>query len=250
MEEKRLSNLKLEKKKIAIVVPAYNEAKNLSSVIPQIKEVVPFADVLVVDDGSGDVTRTAAFKAGAKVISHPFNMGYGATLQTGFIYAKEKGYDFVVQMDADGQHDPSSIRSLLNELQDSKADVIFGSRFLEKDSKYKASLPRRVGMFIFGTIASLILGRKVSDPTSGFQAMNRKVLEFYASDAYPADFPDADVIIMLHLAGLRMKESPVKMHHNSEGKSMHSGLKPLYYIFKMFLSILVTLMRKWPKEGV
>ena len=145
-------------------------------------------------------------------------------------------------MDADGQHDPGSIKALLDEIRKEDVDVVMGSRFFG-NREYKAPFVRRTGIYIFGKIASIITGQYSTDPTSGFQALNRDAVRFYASPFYPVDYPDADVIIMLHRAGLRIREIPVTMHARKEGKSMHSGLKPLYYIFKMFLSMFVTLLR-------
>ena len=229
---------------IIIIIPAYNEESNISPLIKEIQNKVSGADILVIDDGSMDRTARVAEKAGALVIRLPFNMGYGAALQTGFKYALLKRYRYVVQMDADGQHDPDSIKDLLAEVEKENADVVIGSRFLGGSSEYKASGVRRMGMSLFRKITSVIIGQPVTDPTSGFQALNRDAIRFYASRYYPADYPDADVMIMLHRAGLRIREIPVRMYPRKQGQSMHSGLKPVYYIFKMFLSMFVTLLRK------
>ena len=233
-----------------IIVPAYNEEPRIAEVIHGIGEHLPDVDILIVDDGSTDRTREVAVRAGGKVISHPFNLGYGAALQTGYQYALSKGYTELVQMDGDGQHDPSSILDLLGTIQRGEADVAIGSRFLgsrgigSTQRPYRAPLMRRLGMRLFGTITSLIIRQRVTDPTSGYQAMNRKVVEWVSGDRFPYDYPDADVIIMLHRAGFRIREVPVRMFENQGKKSMHGGWKPLYYVFKMFLSILVTLMRE------
>jgi glycosyltransferase involved in cell wall biosynthesis len=233
-----------------IVVPAYNEEPRIAGVIRGIGQHIPYADILIVDDGSTDLTREVALRAGAKVISHPFNLGYGAALQTGYQYALNRGYGGLIQMDGDGQHDPSSISDLLTIIQKGEADVAIGSRFLEPKGMgpghrpYRAPLIRRLGMRLFGTITSLIIRQRVTDPTSGYQAMNRRVVEWVSGDRFPYDYPDADVIIMLHRAGFRIREVPVRMFENPGKKSMHGGWKPLYYVFKMFLSILVTLMRE------
>ena len=231
-------------KEIIIVIPAYNEESNIPPLIKRIRYHIADADILVVDDGSEDRTARVAEKAGALVVRLPFNMGYGAALQTGFKYALMRRYRYVVQIDADGQHDPESIKTLLNEVKKENVDVVIGSRFLEGKGRYKAPLLRKIGMGLFGKITSIIIGQPVTDPTSGFQALNRDALRFYASQYYPVDYPDADVIIMLHRTGLRIKEVPVIMHARQQGQSMHSGMKPVYYIFKMFLSMFVTLLRR------
>jgi glycosyltransferase involved in cell wall biosynthesis len=232
------------------IIPAYNEGTRIGAVIRGIKQRYPFIDVLVIDDGSDDETRQRAVETGARVVSHPFNLGYGVALQTGYRYALERGYDAVVQMDGDGQHDPSFIDDLLTVIQREEADIAIGSRFLGvgkaglDENFYQAPFFRKLGMRLFGAIASWLIKRKVTDPTSGYQAMNRRVLEWVSSDKFPFDYPDADVIIMLHRAGFRIKEVPVRMFEGDDKRSMHSGWKPLYYVFKMFLSILVTLMRR------
>ena len=237
-------------KETLLLIPAFNEEKRIGSVIQGVKEKYPSLDIAVIDDGSSDDTRKRAEEAGVHVISHPYNLGYGVALQTGYKYALKKRYEWAVQMDGDGQHDPEYIRVLLDAVRKEKADLAIGSRFLEirgpdqNRLPYRAPLIRRFGMWLFGTIASVLIRQKVTDPTSGYQAMNRKVLEWVASDQFPWDYPDADVIIMLHRAGFRILEVPVQMYENREKKSMHSGWKPIYYVFKMLLSIFVTLLRK------
>jgi len=227
---------------LAIIIPAYNEAERVASTIAGIKKYTD-ADILVVNDGSTDNTVNEAREVDAMVIELPFNLGYGAALQTGFKYALKKGYKFAVQMDADGQHDPSAIQALIEPVYSGEVDVAVGSRFLG-GGDYKAPFIRRVGIFFFAVIASMFTGKKVTDPTSGFQGLNRKVMELYAGNAYPSDYPDADVIIMLHRGGMKFKEVPVVMKRSVGKVSMHGGLKPFYYIFKMLLSIFVTLLRR------
>jgi glycosyltransferase involved in cell wall biosynthesis len=228
-----------------ILIPAYNEEKRIVGVIVQIRSAFPNAAILVVNDGSRDSTATAARQAGAIVVSHPFNMGYGAAIQTGYKYARDKGHDYLVQLDADGQHDPACIPALLAPVIRGEADIAIGSRFL--GTSYRPPLARRLGMALFRRIVTMVTGMNVTDTTSGFQAFNRDVIRFFATDIFPIDYPDADMLIMLHRAGFRMIEVPVRMFENSEGTSMHSGLKPIYYMFKMLLSICVTLMREQRK---
>lgn len=230
----------------AVIIPAYNEAGRIGSTIAGIRKFSD-ADIIVVSDGSTDSTVGEARAAGTVVIELPFNLGYGAALQTGFRYALNKGYEFAVQMDADGQHDPAYIKPLLEEVRSGAADVAIGSRFLG-EGDYRPTTIKKIGMIFFRIIASGITGQKITDPTSGFQALNRKAMKFYASDAYPVDFPDADVLIMLYKKGMSFKEIPVRMNHSSKKKAMHSGLVPLYYLFKMCLSIFVTLLRKEEKS--
>jgi len=234
--------------KIIVIIPAYNEGAKIAAVIDRVRQVSPDFDILVVNDGSKDDTAAAAAAAGATVVSHPFNMGYGVAIQTGYKYASAKGYDFLVQIDGDGQHDPAYIPTLLAPVIAGEIDFALGSRFLEVES-YEPSVPRRVGMAIFRKLVSVIIGMRITDSTSGYQAFNRRVIRYFTTEVFPYDYPDADMIIILHRAGFTIREIPVRMYANVEGKSMHSGLKPLYYLFKMFLSIFVTLLRKGEKGG-
>jgi glycosyltransferase involved in cell wall biosynthesis len=228
-------------KSVAVLIPVYNEEDNIQKVIDRIKAVIPEAGIIIVNDGSSDNSAQIALETGAAVISHPFNLGYGAALQTGYKYALRKGFRNLVQIDGDGQHDPSFIPNLLEVLFKNEADVVVGSRFMG-DGAYKIPFTRKIGMKLFSFIASAIMNQPITDSTSGYQALNRKVLQFYADTRYPVDFPDADVLIMLKRTGFRVKEVPVTMYGSL--KSMHTGLKPLYYIFKLFLSILLTMLRK------
>lgn len=230
-----------------IVIPAFNEAKNIGAVLDDIRQELPEIPVLVINDGSSDATAQIARERGAKVISLPYNSGYGVALQTGFIYAHQKKYSVVVQMDGDRQHGTESIKNLLQEVQQEDVDVVIGSRFLGT-CRYKSSLARKIGIFIFGKLASFLIGQDVTDPTSGFQAIKGDAIRFMASDFYPPDYPDADFIILLHRFGYKIREIPVIMRPNQDNKSMHRGHKTIYYIFKMFLSIIVTLLRQKPKK--
>jgi glycosyltransferase involved in cell wall biosynthesis len=232
--------------KILILIPAYNEAGKIAGVVDGIRRAAPECDILVVNDGSRDDTAAAASAAGATVISHPFNMGYGVAIQTGYKYAAARGYDLLAQIDGDGQHDPAYIPRLLAPIVAGETDFVIGSRFMEAES-YEPSLPRRIGMAFFRKLVSIIIGTRITDSTSGYQAFNRRVIRYFTTEVFPCDYPDADMLIILHRAGFSIREIPVRMYANVEGKSMHSGWKPLYYIFKMLLSISVTLLRKREK---
>lgn len=228
--------------RVLVIIPAFNEAGRIAAVVAGIRAAAPEADVLVINDGSRDDTAVVARQTGAVVVSHPFNMGYGVAIQTGYKYALRHDYDYLVQIDGDGQHDPTHIPELLAIVQSGTADFVLGSRFLSNAS-YRPPLIRRLGMAFFRQIVSLVIRQPMTDCTSGYQAFNREVMQFFASELFPCDYPDADVLISLHLAGFRIRELPVRMYANAAGKSMHSGLKPIYYVFKMILSITVTLLR-------
>ena len=226
-----------------VIIPAHNEARNIGQVLAEISSLKLNLDVLVVDDNSVDETASVAARAGAYVLRLPCNLGYGGAVQAGFRYAVHYGYDFGVLMDADGQHTASSIVDLLRVVQEGKADVALGSRFLGR-MEYRTSFVKRLGMAFFSYVVSRITGRRITDATSGFQAMNRDVMAFFATDNYPVDFPDADTILLLHFAGFHLEEVPVLMRERLSGESMHSSWKPIYYISKMFLSIFIVLLRQ------
>jgi glycosyltransferase involved in cell wall biosynthesis len=239
-------------KRLAII-PAYNEQKNIGWITKTIRELDREIDVVIIDDGSSDDTVYQAVQAGGKVIKHSCNMGYGVALQTGYKYALERKYDYLVQLDGDGQHDPKYIEELFKVIMHEGIDLVLGSRFMEVDQGVKVPLQehsngmaRKWGIRLFGSLVSALLRLKITDPTSGYQALNRNVIRFFTRDFFPCDYPDADVIAMVYRAGFKIKEVPMIMANRETGASMHSGLKPVYYVFKMFLSIFMTFLRKKP----
>lgn len=229
--------------RILIIMPAHNEALNIGSVIEDIRRHEPDIDVLVVNDDSGDQTAQVALDAGATVVTLPCNLGYGGAVQTGYRYAVEHDYDIGLIMDADGQHNPADIPALLGVIRRDEADLALGSRFLGQ-LEYSPSWAKRMGMALFRRLATRMTGQRITDPTSGFQAMTKEVMSFFSRDNYPVDFPDADTIITVHFAGFRIKEVPVTMRERLSGESMHNTLKGFYYTFKMFLSIFVVWLRR------
>lgn len=225
-----------------IILPAYNEEMTVRQVIGEIKSNIPFSDILVVDDGSADQTGTIARREGATVINHPFNLGYGAALQTGFRFATKRGYEYVLTMDADGQHDSSSAANLLDAMRAHNADVVIGSRFT--GNGYRIGILRKMGIMLFSLVAKAYTGIQITDPTSGFQLIRRRAFSYLAEgDNYPLDYPDVNIIMALHKKEFRIVEAPVTMKENTHGKSMHSGLRPLLYVLKMFLAIIMVLVR-------
>ena len=226
-----------------IIMPAYNEAGNLTRVIPEVQAAAPGFDLVVIDDGSRDTTATVAASLGAVVITLSVNLGYGAAVQTGFRYAVRNGYDLAVVMDSDGQHDPAGVSLLADTVASDQADVAIGSRFRGRMA-YHQPWVKRLGMAIFAWLVSKITHREVTDPTSGFQALNADALRFFAFDNYPVDYPDADILLVLHYAGFRVVEVPVTIRERISGVSMHGGWKPFYYVLKMWLAIAMVLLRQ------
>jgi glycosyltransferase involved in cell wall biosynthesis len=228
-----------------IVIPAFNEAPRLAGVIAAIRRVAPGAALLVVDDGSRDDTATQARAAGARVASHPFNLGYGAAVQTGYRYALWHGFEWVIQMDADGQHDPGSLARIREALAQGY-DLVLGSRFLDRTS-YRPRLARRIGMGLFRNLASLALGHRVSDVTTGYRGLSRRLLRFYDQRGiFPPDYPDANIIVRTIRAGFRWTEVAVHMVENPTGGTIHVGLRPILYVFKMTFALIIEAGRRLP----
>lgn len=225
-----------------LIIPAYREASRVGDVVRAVRSLGLGLDVLVVDDGSPDATADEARAAGARVISHPYNLGYGSALHTGYCHAFRHGYEQVLQMDADGQHDATLLPRLLAALADG-ADVALGSRYLEGDAP-PSSLARRLGTALFAKIASLWIGQRITDPTSGFQGLSKRALAAVCTDAFPEDYPDCDVLIDHHRKGLRLVEVATRMHARKGGVSMHRGLRIAWYGYKMFLTLLLLPIRR------
>jgi len=227
--------------KKCIIIPAYNEAGNIETVIKGIQNVTD-VDIFIIDDGSKDLTAQKAKEAGAYVISHPFNMGYGVTLQTGYKYAIRHDYDILLQIDGDGQHIPDSIPDFFQKIESGDCDVIIGSRFLGKGGYHFRPL-KTIGIFLFKLIIRLISHVRITDPTSGYQCISKEVFRIFTDDSFPCDYPDTNIIVRLHRMGFKVKEMPVNMRENPEGRSMHRGTFTLmYYFFTMFLSIFISLI--------
>jgi glycosyltransferase involved in cell wall biosynthesis len=226
------------------VVPAYNEAATVGGVVAALRSAEPDVDVVVVDDGSTDATSEEATAAGAQVLRLPFNLGIGGSVQAGFQYALEHGYDYMVQVDGDGQHRPDEIGKLFAAMDEGDADIVCGSRFLT-DQGYPAPISRRTGIHIFSFILSRVIGQRVSDPTSGFRLYNRRGISLFARD-YPHDYPEVEAVLMLHFHRLRMREVPVRMMQRGGGVSSIRSGKSAYYMIKVLLAIFVGLVRARP----
>jgi len=226
------------------VVPAYNEASSVANVVRSLHTQAPGFDVIVVDDGSTDETAHRAREAGAAVIRLPFNLGIGGAVQAGFLYAVEHDYDYMAQVDGDGQHDPTELVKLVDAIRaNPEIDVACGSRFVTPGGSYRAPLGRRTGIQLFALTLSAILGQRVTDPTSGFRLYNRRAMRLFAGD-YPHDYPEVEAVLMLHAHRLRMTEVSVEMRHRDSGRSSITRWRSLYYMIKVSLALLVGLLRR------
>jgi glycosyltransferase involved in cell wall biosynthesis len=232
-------------KRYLAVIPAYNEAHTVGAVIESLRRDAPQFDVLVVDDGSTDRTADLAEAAGVPVIRNPFNLGIGGAVQAGFEYARREGYDFMAQVDGDGQHRPDQLPRLIDAIDaDGTLDMVCGSRFLTERG-YPAPISRRTGIHIFAFLLSRIVGQRVSDPTSGFRLYNRRAINLFARD-YPHDYPEVEAVLMVHWHRLSMREVPVRMLQRGGGVSSIRSGKSAYYMIKVLLAISIGLARSRP----
>jgi len=228
--------------KILVIVPAYNEECCVEGVIEDISRYFPSGDILVVNDGSGDMTSDIARNLGAKVIDLPYNLGIGGAMQTGFLYALNEGYVGALQFDADGQHHADQIEKILKPFLSGSADMVVGSRFLS-DGGFTSSVQRRIGSKILSFVVSSIIRQKITDTTSGFRVYGRKTLEFFSS-VYPEDYPEVEAFILAHKKGLRIVEVPSEIGPRTGGKSSITFSEAFYYMVKVMLAISVDLMKR------
>jgi glycosyltransferase involved in cell wall biosynthesis len=234
-----------------VFIPAWNEADSVAAVIADVRDRLPDADVLVVDDGSTDQTASRAAAAGATVASLPFNQGLGAALQTGYLYALREGYEFCAHLDADGQHPPAEVARLLEEVRAGRADLVIGSRYreaatgVEDDATapiagddYQPTISRRIGTSVFRFFLTLATRQRFTDTTSGMRAANRRVMELF-SENYSPDFAEIESLQLAVRQGLRVEEVPVRMLERVGGSSFLTPLRSAFFIFKGMIVLLV-----------
>lgn len=228
---------------LLIIIPVYNEEENILNVLQEIKEDIPYADVLVVNDCSRDNTLEILKSHDVNYISTPFNLGYAGVVQAGFKYAEQHNYDYVAQFDGDGQHIAKELDRMFKDMKGKNIDIIMGSRFKEK-TQYNHSFFRKIGTIMFQKIIKIVCGQEITDPTSGLQILNRRVYTKYAKiNGYP-DYPDANLIMEMLLQGYKIEEISVQMRERSAGVSMHAGIwHPCKYMIKMFYSIVINIIK-------
>ncbi|MEK6278352.1 MAG: glycosyltransferase family 2 protein [Actinomycetota bacterium] len=233
-----------------VFIPAWNEQDTIAKVIADVREHVPDADVLVVDDGSTDATAARARAGGARVAPLPFNQGVGSAQQTGYLYALRGGYDICAHLDGDGQHPAAELVRLVEEVRADKADLVVGSRYHDRsaaeEDDYRATASRRAGQHLFRMIVSLSTKQRFTDTTSGMRAVNRRAMALF-SERYSPEFAEVESLQRAVLQGLRVEELPVRMLHRTEGRSFLTPLGSAYYIFKTLIVLLVGQFR--PKVG-
>lgn len=228
--------------KVLVILPAFNEQETIEAVLSSLRENAAFDDVLVINDGSTDRTARIVEEMGVTTLDIPFNVGIGAAVQAGYLYARERGYDYVVRLDADGQHEVSQISAILQPVIRGEADMVIGSRY-RGSSAFRSSLPRRIGISLLSCVVSLIARKRITDPTSGFRALNGAVASIFADD-YPDDYPEVESIVRLHRLSFRIEEVGVVMAARGGGRSSITFLRSIYYMVKVLIAIGIELLRE------
>ena len=239
------------RKDLLIIMPAYNEEACIGGFLEKLEapEIADIADILVINDGSSDDTSRIVREHGHEVITHVYNMGYGAALLSGYKYAVRRRYQYVIQIDSDGQHDPCNILPLYEQLRGTdmdgeRPDLVLGSRFLEGGQSFPITRLKKITIGVFRKLIRLTTGKTITDPTTGLQGLSSRALLYYSEYAhFDSKYPDTNMLIQMLLLGYRVKEIPAVMHLREAGTSMHDGLKPAIYMAHMFFSICAVLLR-------
>jgi hypothetical protein len=227
--------------KVLVLIPALNEEGAIGSVVREVREVMPGAPILVVDDHSEDSTIRRAEEAGADVLALPHHLGLGGCVQAGYKLAFDLGYDFVIRVDGDGQHDPRDIPKILETLQREGCEMVIGSRFVESGGEHSGWF-RAIGIAFFRAVLRPILGKPVRDPTSGFVGVNRTALELF-SRSFPLEYPEIEALVVLQRKRFRFVEVPCRMRPRRTGRTSITAVKSLYYIVHVLLGVFVNILK-------
>ena len=241
----------MKKKEVLVIIPAYNEEANIVKVLDDLErpEIAEIADVLVMNDASSDATNWIVKSRGHALVTHVFNLGYGSGLQLGYKYAIRRGYQYVIQMDAEGQHDVCNIPVIYKKLKEKDEngrypDIVLGSRFMEGSADFPVSSAKKLAFHLFRAMIRIAAGRKIADPTTGLQGLSRKAVLYYSKyNHFDDKYPDTNMLMQMILLKFEVVEIPAVMHIRTAGESMHSGLKPIWYMFRMFFSVLAVVYR-------
>jgi glycosyltransferase involved in cell wall biosynthesis len=231
--------------RIMALIPAYNEEETISRVVEEVRCFLPQADIVVIDDCSTDRTSDVARAAGASVVRIPSNLGIGGAVQTGLKFARTYKYDIVIRLDGDGQHDPQDIPALFSAIKSGKADAVFGSRFMGKDSTMTIPISRRLGIKTFAFLVTVLTRQKATDTTSGYMGLNKYAIDILA-DYLPQDYPEVEGRVLLHKAGLTTLELPAHMRSRMAGISSINGWRSIYYAVKVSIAALIGAMKDIP----
>jgi glycosyltransferase involved in cell wall biosynthesis len=241
MESIQSTNESIKLRKL-VIIPAYNESASIVNTVNDIKKNAPDFDYVVINDHSKDNTLQVCKDAGLNVIDLPLNLGIGGAVQTGYLYACQNGYDIAVQFDGDGQHDAKYLNEMAETLVKEQADMVIGSRFIEKEG-FQSSFTRRLGIRYFTFLIKILTGQKITDPTSGYRMCNRKIIELFAGN-YPKDYPEPETTTWILRKKLKVLEIPVIMRAREEGVSSISLKKSFYYMFKVTMAIIIERTRR------
>ena len=230
------------KKRYLIIIPAFNEEKSIKDVIRSIQQECQDCDVVVINDGSKDLTAEKAEQCNETVITLPVNLGIGGAVQTGLMYANKMGYDVAIQLDADGQHKAEEVNKLLKAMESKEYDLVLGSRFIKK-SDYPSTFMRRLGVQIFSFLINLVTGQRIHDSTSGFRAFGPEAISFLAEN-YPVDFPEPESLVILKKNGFQIKEVAVAMQERQGGESSVTRFKSVYFMISISIAILINAIKR------
>ncbi len=240
----------MEKKKILLIIPAYNEEENIlntyQSIINYNKKNKTNYDCIVINDGSTDHTSQICHENHIPVIDLVHNLGIGGAVQTGYKYAYENHYEIAVQLDGDGQHDVNYVQKIIEPILSNESDMVIGSRFIEQIDTFQSTRARRVGIRMISNLIKLVTGKRIMDTTSGFRAVNKEIISLF-QESYPLEYPEPLTTTELLKRKYKVKEVSVEMNEREGGVSSIRRWKSIYYMVNVILSLMIIGLRRYPK---